>query len=286
MSQNEYYQQIQDACSFLRQRIRGLDAKIAIALGSGLQAFGGALKNSTVIPYCDIPSFPVGSVKGHAGKLIHGYLDGNQILVFQGRAHLYEGFSAKQITFYVRVIQFLGIKDFIVTNSAGGINTGFNVGDFVVLQDQINLATPNALVGTNDSRLGPRFPDMSAPYCPNLRRMLTKACKNTPGDHTCRRGTYLGVLGPNYETPAEVRFMRTIGADVVGMSTTLEVMAAKHGGLNVGGLSLCTNMASGVGNPLNHDEVVAVGRERAETFVHILNSFFRDYFQKRSAAKL
>lgn len=286
MAESDYVQQIQDTCSFLRKRLPNFNAKIAIALGSGLQAFGGALSRSTILKYSEIPNFPIGSVKGHAGKLIHGYLDGNQILVFQGRAHLYEGFSAKQITFYVRVMQFLGIEDFIVTNSAGGINTGFNVGDFVVLHDQINLATPNALVGPNDSRLGPRFPDMSEPFCPKLRKLLTKACKSTPGEHTCRRGTYLGVLGPNYETPAEIRFMRGIGADVVGMSTTLEVMAARHGGLKIGGMSLVTNMASDVGNPLNHDEVVGVGRERAKTFVHILNSFFRDYFQQRIHARL
>lgn len=286
MSSSEYVEQIQEACAFLRDRIPGLNVNIAVALGSGLQAFGNALNRSTVIKYADIPNFPIGSVKGHAGKLIHGYIDGNQILVFQGRAHLYEGFSAKQVTFYVRVIQFLGVKDFIVTNSAGGINQGYDVGDFVVLQDQINLNPTNALVGPNDSRLGPRFPDMSEAYSPKLRAMLTKACRKTPGEHTCRRGIYLSVLGPNYETPAEVRFMRAIGADVVGMSTTLEVMAAKHGGLNVGGLSLCTNVASDVGNPLNHDEVVQVGRERAQTFVHILNSFFRDYFQQQLQAKL
>lgn len=286
MSQNEYVQQIEETCSFLRSRISNLDVKIAVALGSGLQAFGNALDESTILSYSEIPNFPIGSVKGHAGKLIHGYLDGNQILVFQGRAHLYEGFSARQITFYVRVIQFLGIKDFIITNSAGGINKGYDVGDFCVLKDQINLAPTNALVGPNDSRLGPRFPDMSQPFCPKLQAMLTKACKSIHGDHSCRRGVYLGVLGPNYESPAEITFMRAIGADVVGMSTTLEVMAANHGSINVGGLTLVTNMASDTGNPLDHEEVVTVGRQRAETFVHILNSFFRDYFEHRLAAKL
>lgn len=286
MSQSEYVQQIEEACSFLRKRIPNLDAKIAVALGSGLQAFGNALNNSTVFSYAEIPNFPIGSVKGHAGKLIHGYLDGNQILVFQGRAHLYEGFSAQKIVFYVRVIQFLGIKDFIVTNSAGGINKGYDVGDFCVLKDQINLVQPNALVGPNDNQLGPRFPDMSQPFCPKLEAMLTKACKSIHGEHSTRRGVYLGVLGPNYETPAEITFMRTIGGDVVGMSTTLEVMAANHGNMNVGGLTLVTNMASDTGNPLNHEEVVAVGRKRAETFVEILETFFRDYFGRHLVARL
>lgn len=274
---DNYINQIQTACDFIKSKIPAFSTKIAIVLGSGLQAFGDTLLNPITISYSNIPGFPVTTVKGHAGRLTYGKASGGNILVMQGRAHLYEGWNAKEITFYVRVLQFLGINDLIITNAAGGVNKNYNPGDFVILKDYINFTGQNPLIGKFDSRLGKsRFLDMSKPFDEDLMALIKLGCEK----QKCRyqQGIYACLLGPTYETPSEVRMVRSVGGDLVGMSTVLEVIAAKHGGMRIGGISLVTNMAAGMQENVNHNEVIVEGKKRANDFIKIIQFFFREYF--------
>jgi purine-nucleoside phosphorylase len=234
-----------------------------LVLGSGLGAFAEELTERKDIPYADIPGWPHSTAVGHAGKLIIGKLGGLDVAVMAGRAHLYEGYSMQQVTFGVRVLQSIGARSMVFTNAAGGINLEFERGCLVLISDHINLQGANPLVGPNDDSLGPRFPDMSDAYTRSYRNtaklVATELCI------PIKEGVYAAMSGPSYETPAEICYLRTIGADVVGMSTVPEVIVANHMGIRVLGISCMTNMAAGIlDQPLTHAEVMETG-ERVNT---------------------
>ncbi|MFZ4732538.1 MAG: purine-nucleoside phosphorylase [Pirellulales bacterium] len=235
----DVYDKITDACGAIGGRWGGRPA-VGIILGSGLGAAAAAIANTVRIPYEEIPHFARSTAHGHAGQLVCGDLDGVPVVVMEGRMHAYEGYPLAQITFPVRVLQRLGARRLIVTNACGGLNPGYRTGDIMVIDDHINLMNDNPLIGINDDRLGPRFPDMSAPYTPRLIDAALAEARR--GDFVAHRGVYVAVTGPNLETRAEYRFLRGIGADVVGMSTVPEVIVAVHAGLEVLGLSVVTDM--------------------------------------------
>jgi purine-nucleoside phosphorylase len=250
---------------------------LGIVLGSGLGNFAAQVKNATVIPYADIPRFPVSTVEGHSGKLVLGTIAGTQVAVMQGRVHAYEGYSMREVTFPTRVLGILGCEALIVTNAAGGINTSYGEGGLVAISDHINLTGTNAALGPNDARFGLkpntgfRFFDMTTAYSPRLRKLAASeaAALNIP----LPEGVYLAVLGPSYETPAEIRAFRTLGADLVGMSTVHEVIIARHMGIEILGLSLVTNMAAGVlDKPLHHEEVMETATRVEAQFTALLKA--------------
>jgi purine-nucleoside phosphorylase len=246
---------------YARAWVRGrteLRPVVGVVLGSGLGALADRLEGAVSIPYVEIPEFPAVSVAGHAGRLVVGKLGGVPVAAMQGRVHAYEGWSAEDIVFGVRLLAAIGVRALLVTNAAGAVNPALAPGDLVRITDQLNLTGLNPLTGPNDERLGPRFPDMSQPYDPQLGAMLDgSAARLGVGLGT---GVYAGVAGPSYETPAEIRMLRTLGADLVGMSTVLEVIAARHAGIRVAAVSLVTNLAAGLaGKPLSHADVLAAG---------------------------
>ena len=248
-----------------------LRPKIAIVLGSGLGAFADELSDRADIPYSEIPGWPPATAVGHAGKLVFGKLGDLDVAVMAGRAHLYEGNTPAQVVYGVRVLGSLGVRAMLFTNAAGGINLSLERGGLVLLSDHINLQGSNPLVGPNDDALGPRFPDMSEVYSREFRKIAQQVaielCIPMP------EGVYAAVLGPSYETPAEIRYMRTIGADVVGMSTVLEAIAANHMGIKVLGISCVTNMAAGVlPQKLRHEEVLEAGAMVRDTLVRFLKA--------------
>ncbi len=229
--------------------------RVGLVLGSGLGALADALETDVEIPYGEI-GFPVSTVVGHAGRLCLGRLDGVPVAVMRGRIHLYEGHSVEDVVLPVRVLVSLGASSLVITNAAGGIDPSFAVGDLMLIRDHLNLTGTNPLVGPNDASLGPRFPDMSFAYDPRAMESAKGVAKGL--GITVREGVYAGLLGPSYETPAEIRMLRTMGADAVGMSTVLEVIAARHLGARVVGISCISNKAAGLsGEPLTHDEVQA-----------------------------
>lgn len=243
-----------------------LTPTVGVVLGSGLGAFADRLTRQAVVPYEEIPGFPISKVAGHAGRLVVGDLETPEgtvtLATMQGRVHAYEGWPAGEVAFGARVLCRLGVKALLVTNAAGGIDAGLAAGDLVRITDHLNLTGQNPLIGHNDEVLGPRFPDMSVPYDAQLGARLDEAARRA--GVALRQGVYAGVLGPSYETPAEIRMLRTLGADLVGMSTVHEVIAARHMGVPVAGLSVVTNLASGLGAAqLTHEEVQEVaGRVR------------------------
>jgi purine-nucleoside phosphorylase len=245
--------------------------KIALVLGSGLGAFADDLTDAVRIPYFEIPSFPRSTAVGHAGQLVIGKTAGVAVAAMQGRTHLYEGYSAKEVSFPIRVFARMGIKAVILTNAAGGINLKYGQGALVVLRDHINLQGQNPLAGPNDDRFGPRFPDMSQAYSATYRELATSETSKL--GMTLHDGVYAALLGPSYETPAEIRYLRTIGADLVGMSTVAEVIAARHMGLNVLAISCVTNMAAGIlDQPINHEEVLETGKRVQKQFEALLRA--------------
>lgn len=232
---------------------------VALVLGSGLGDYANALEDAQVIPYAEIPHMPLSSVSGHAGNLVIGAKAGKRIVAMQGRAHLYEGRSATEVVFGVRLMARLGAKTLIVTNAAGGISPGLEPGDLMAITDQLNLTGTSSLVGPVDDRLGSRFVDMSEAFAAELVELAGGVADRL--GFALKRGVYAGLLGPQYETPAEVRMLRTLGADAVGMSTVLEVLAARHLGLRVLGLSCISNLAAGLSEgPLSHREVQETAR--------------------------
>jgi purine-nucleoside phosphorylase len=242
---------------------------VAVVLGSGLGDFADGLSAATVIPYHEIPHWPASAVVGHAGKLVAGGAAGRPVLALAGRVHVYEGHPMRTVTFGVRVLATLGVKTLVLTNAAGGINTSFSQGALMLLTDHINLMGTNPLVGPNEDRFGLRFPDMSEVYSSRLRAIAVAAAQAAAVP--LEQGVYVAVHGPSYETPAEIRYLRTIGADAVGMSTVPEAIAARHMGLEVLGLSCITNMAAGVlPEPLNHEEVLETARQVRGTFIALL----------------
>jgi purine-nucleoside phosphorylase len=235
----DQYDKITEAVAFIRERW-SKQPKVAIILGSGLGGISGSLTDSVTVPYDGIPHFARSTAHGHAGQFVCGLLDGVPVVVMEGRQHAYEGYPLQQVTFPVRVMQRLGAGLLVATNACGGLNPQYRTGDLMVIDDHINLIGDNPLIGINDERLGPRFPDMSAPYTPELiDRALAVARRE---DFVAHRGVYVAVAGPNLETRAEYRFLRIIGSDVVGMSTVPEVLVAVHGGMKVLGISVITDM--------------------------------------------
>jgi purine-nucleoside phosphorylase len=245
---------------------------IGVVLGSGLGSFADELTDCTSIPYGDIPGWPGSTAVGHAGKLIVGKLGDTDVAVMAGRAHLYEGYSPAQVTFGVRVLRTLGARSMVFTNAAGGINLAYERGGLVLISDHINLQGCNPLVGPNDDQWGPRFPDMSEVYSRGYREIAKRVAMELCVPIS--EGVYAAMLGPSYETPAEIRFLRTIGADLVGMSTALEAIAANHAGMKVLGISCVTNMAAGVipESKLVHEEVLEAGSMVRETLVRFLKA--------------
>ncbi len=256
------------AVDFLRSRTT-LTPKVAVVLGSGLGAFAGHLTGGVVVPYAEIPGWPASTAIGHAGRLIIGVLGSQPVAVLDGRSHLYEGYTAAQVTHGVRVLGRLGVRTIVFTNAAGGINQNYAQGALVLISDHINLQGLNPLTGPNDEAFGPRFPDMSDAYSPELRAIAREAGRELGIE--LPEGVYAAMLGPSYETPAEIRFLRTIGADLVGMSTVPEVIVARHMGLRVLALSCVTNAAAGIlPQKLDHSEVIATGQRIAGTLVKLL----------------
>lgn len=248
------FEKIQNAASFLKGKY-AKQPKIGLILGSGLGVLADEIESPVKIPYHEIPDFPVSTVEGHAGQLVFGLLNGVEVIAMQGRFHYYEGYSFDKVTFPVRVMKNLGVELLIVTNAAGGVNEGFSPGDLMIITDHINFMGTNPLIGPNDSRLGVRFPDMSEGYAKDLRAKAKEIADRLKID--VKEGVYFGLTGPVYETPAEIRMIRTLGGDAVGMSTVPEVIVARHSGIKVLGISCITNMAAGIlDQPLSHDEVI------------------------------
>ena len=261
-------ERVDEAAAAVRARC-GDPPDVAIVLGSGLGDFAGSLTDAVVAPYETLPHWPRSRVVGHAGRLVVGRTAGKRVAALSGRVHVYEGHPMATVVFAVRVMARLGVKALILTNAAGGINTDFGQGALMVIDDHINLMGSNPLIGPNDERMGPRFPDMSVVYSRRLRG-LADAAAGAAGI-AVRHGIYVAVHGPSYETPAEIRAFRALGADAVGMSTAPEAIAARHMGMEVLGLSCITNMAAGVlDQPLVHDEVMETARRVRGSFIALL----------------
>jgi purine-nucleoside phosphorylase len=266
--------EIDEAAAFIRAK-SALRPSLAVVLGSGLGAFVKSLERATVIPYGTIPHFPVTTAVGHQGELALGLCQGVPLLVMAGRVHYYEGYTMAQVVFPIRVLGRLGVKVLILTNAAGSVNTTYKPGELMLIEDHINLMGTNPLIGPNEDQLGPRFFDMTEPYDPSLREIAERACWKA--GVTVRKGVYLAVSGPSYETPAEIRMARAVGADAVGMSTVPEVIAARHLNVRVLGLSCITNMAAGVlKKKLDHDEVLAVGERVKGALLEVLGQIVQE----------
>ena len=245
-------------------------ADIGVILGSGLGDYAEALEDAVKLPYSEIPGFPRSTVAGHAGMWCCGTLHGKRVVMMQGRFHYYEGYGMKDVTLPVRVMQKIGVKTLIVTNAAGGVNLGYHPGELMVIGDMFSMTAQNPLIGPNLDAFGPRFPDMSCAFDKELRA-LAHECANEQG-FALREGVYAQMTGPTYETPAEIRMLRTLGADAVGMSTVPEVIVARHGGMRVLGISCITNMAAGIlDQPLNHAEVTETANRVKGQFRHLLD---------------
>jgi purine-nucleoside phosphorylase len=264
-----YVERVDEAVAAVRKRAGDVVPDVAIVLGSGLGDFAGQLKDAVAIPYGDLPHWPASKVIGHDGRLVIGTLGGKRVAALAGRAHFYEGHDLRTVTFAIRVIGRLGVKVLILTNAAGGINVDLAPGMLMVMDDHINLLGSNPLVGPNEDQFGVRFPDMSEVYSRRLRGLADTVARAQ--GLRIGHGIYVAVHGPSYETPAEIRFFRAIGADAVGMSTVPEAIVARHMGAEVLGISCITNAAAGVlPQPLNHAEVMEVAKQVRGAFAALL----------------
>lgn len=270
-SAEEYTRQVQEAAAYIKEKLGGRVPEIAITLGSGLGDLADHLVDAVQIPYGEIPHFPVSTVAGHKGQFVVGKLEGREVLCMQGRFHYYEGYDLKQVTLPVRVMKLLGISTQIVTNAAGGINTGFRPGNLMLIEDHLNLTGENPLIGENLEVFGDRFFDMTVAYDAEYRALAEQLAAelNIP----LQKGVYAWLTGPNYETPAEIRYLRAIGADAVGMSTVPEVLVARHSGLRVCGISCITNLAAGMGDGLlSHEEVKETADRVKVDFIRLVTA--------------
>lgn len=268
MASTGLYERAEHATRVIRSRI-SVEPRIALVLGSGLGSFADDFEEAVAIPYEEIPGFVRSTAQGHAGRLVIGKIEGVPVLAMQGRVHYYEGYSLEEVTFPVRTFGLLGAKTLVLTNAAGGINVQLTQGALMVISDHVNLMGVNPLRGPNDERFGPRFPDMSAVYSPELQELVIDEARAIGVE--VRRGIYGGLSGPSYETPAEIHLLRGLGADAVGMSTVPEAIVARHMGLEVLGISCITNMAAGISDePINHEEVIATGDRVREMFAELL----------------
>jgi purine-nucleoside phosphorylase len=270
MEENDQFTRAESAAAFLLSQT-SLRPKIGLVLGSGLGGFADELTDAVRIPYSQVPGFSRSTAIGHAGQMVIGKCGDVTVAAMQGRVHLYEGYSAQQVAFPTRVMGRMGVGALVLTNAAGGINLEYQQGALVVITDHINLQGHNPLVGWNDERLGPRFPDMTKAYWKPFREVALAEGKRL--GKTLYQGVYAGLLGPSYETPAEIRYLRAIGADLVGMSTIPEVITAAHMGIRVLAISCVTNMAAGIlDQPINHEEVLETTERVREDFVGLLRA--------------
>ncbi len=280
------YEKAQETAEFIKSKY-GKEIKVAIVLGSGLGAFADEVANAVEIPYEKIPHFSRSTVEGHAGRLVLGEVEGVSVAVQQGRFHYYEGYDIEQVVFPIRTFGVLGVKSVILTNAAGSVNTDFKQGSLMLIRDHINLTGINPLRGKNDERFGVRFPDMTEIYALDYQEIVLAEAKKMaqekaarresetgikhPPDYFLRRGVYCGLIGPSYETPAEIRMLRLLGTDALGMSTVAEAITARHMGIKVIGISCITNMAAGMGDEvIHHEEVMETGAKVAGTFKELL----------------
>jgi purine-nucleoside phosphorylase len=269
------FAKIQNAAQFLKGKYKK-SPKIGLILGSGLGVLADEIEQPVKIAYNDIPDFPVSTVEGHAGQLVFGHIQEIEVVAMQGRFHFYEGYSFEKVTFPVRVMKELGVDILIVTNAAGGVNESFSPGDLMIITDHINNMGTNPLIGPNDSRLGVRFPDMSEAYNKELRALAKQISKQL--NISTQEGVYVGNTGPTYETPAEVRMIRTLGGDAVGMSTVPEVIVARHAGMKVMGISCISNMAAGIlDQPLNHEEVIETTERVKANFLTYVKELIKQF---------
>lgn len=270
----ELMNEIRTSTEFIRNKIE-LTPEIGLILGSGLGVLADEIENPVKIPYSEIPNFPVSTVEGHKGQLVIGTLSGKKVMAMQGRFHYYEGYSLKDVTFPVRVMKALGAERIIVTNAAGGINTAFEPGDLMIIKDHINMMYDNPLFGPNDEHLGVRFPDMSSAYSKEMIHTAKQVAEKLNID--LKEGVYVSLTGPTYETPSEVKMLRYLGGDAVGMSTVPEVITAKHSSMDVLGISCITNMASGIlPQPLSHDEVIETTNLVQEKFISLVKNIINE----------
>lgn len=272
-SEQELMDKLSDTRRYVLEKVN-IEPQMGIILGSGLGGFVDLIEDKVVIPYKEIPHFPVSTVEGHKGQLVFGKVLGKPVVAMQGRFHFYEGYSMQEVTFPVRVMQVLGVSGLIVTNAAGGINSAFRPGDLILIKDHINMMGDNPLRGANLSNLGPRFPDLSEGYDLEWRQKALSLAREV-GIHP-QEGIYAAMSGPSYESPAEIRFLRTVGADLVGMSTVPEVIVANHGGMRVLGISCVTNMAAGIlSQRLSHAEVMETAERIEKQFVRFVQALVK-----------
>jgi purine-nucleoside phosphorylase len=268
--QGDLFSRAERAAKFILARTR-LRPRVAVVLGSGLGAFAGELAGAMRLDYARIPGFPVSTVEGHAGRIVVGFTDGVPVAALEGRLHLYEGYSMDEVTFPVRVLARMGIRALIITNAAGGISPDYRQGALVLIRDHLNFQGTNPLVGHNDPRLGLRFPDMTHAYSDRLRRIAREEGKRQ--GMVLQEGVYAAVTGPSFETPAEIRALTTLGADLVGMSTVPEVIVARQMGIEVLGISCVTNLAAGIlDQPITHEEVLETGARVRAQFTALLRA--------------
>jgi purine-nucleoside phosphorylase len=272
------FAQLQEASAFVRERLGPRAPEVGLILGSGLGNFADTLEDALAIDYADVPHFPRASVVGHAGRLVCGRRAGVWCLAMQGRIHLYEGHPAAQVTFPVRTMIVLGARTLLITNAAGGMHAEWEPGTFMLIRDHVNLMHDHPLRGPNDERIGPRFPDMTHAYHPALRELARRAAERA--GVPLQEGVYVASTGPTYETPAEIRMMRAMGADACGMSTVPEVIVANHMGARVLGISCITNKAAGItGQPLSHDEVTHTAERVRSRFQALIEGILAELAQ-------
>lgn len=274
-----FYERYVEAASYICARIKEPIPETALILGSGLGVMVEKMDDKKIIPYSEVPHFPVSTVKGHAGELVYGHINYTPVLVMNGRCHYYEGYSMEEITFPIRVFAKMGVKNIILTNAAGGINYNYLPGDFMIINDHVNLSGVSPLRGKNFDEFGPRFPDMTRVYDKDIINTIYTIARELA--LPINEGIYAYLQGPNYETPAEIKMLRAIGVDAVGMSTVPEAIVARHAGLRVAGISCITNMASGIlPKPLNHEEVKETAEKVREQFVMIIQKLVASLYIK------
>lgn len=275
LKDNKLYDQMSEAVDFIKSKIK-ITPQVGIILGSGLGDFADTLEDKTIISYGEIPGFKKSTVAGHAGRLVVGSISGKPVAAMQGRYHYYEGHHIREVVFPVRVLCMLGIGKLLVTNAAGGINPMLEPGDLMIIRDHINMMGDNPLVGENDDRLGPRFPDMSHIYAPELMDIIAGSMRKL--GLGVKKGVYAAMSGPSYETPAEIKMLSAMGADAVGMSTVPEAITARHMKVSVAGISCVTNLAAGISKtPLNHQEVTETANRVKSDFIKLLKDIIPQF---------
>lgn len=275
MSENPVYQKLIGCVDAVRERTDFVP-RVAIVLGSGLGDYAEQIRVETEVPYGEIPGFPVSTVPGHAGKFIFGYVDDVPVVCMKGRVHYYEGYDISDVVLPIRLMRLLGAEILFLTNAAGGVNTSFHAGDLMLIKDHISVFAPNPLIGANIEELGTRFPDMSTVYDGELQAKIKTAARDN--DIFLQEGVYAQLTGPSFESPAEIRMLRTLGCDAVGMSTVVEAIAANHCGMKICGISCICNLAAGMSaNPLNHEEVQEAADAAAPKFKKLVTEAVKKF---------